>query len=346
MLCVAPEQRRQRKNAIFHFPHYAARAMNGDRRPLPPPALLARIERQCAAPAPAACASITQALQETYGASLQGILFYGSCVRGMSLTQGVADAFLVVDSYRNAYSKPWQVWLNVWLPPNVFYREIPSEAGPLRLKLALISLADFTKGIRHGFHSYLWGRFAQPARILYARDGAVRAEFHGLLAQSVLTLLSSTIPSLPARINNAETIWTHALALSYSTEFRAEPDSKAAELARHHLADYGALLEDALPGLETVLRRADDGSYRRLADTHAARNTQKQWRRRRWSGQLLWLLRLLKAAFTFSNGVDYAAWKIGRHAGVEIEVTPRLRRYPLLFGWGVFLKLVRRGVLR
>ena len=320
--------------------------VNRDLQPVVPQALLDRIERQCAVAVPDSCALITRALQESYGASLQGILFYGSCVRGMALTEGVADAFVVVDSYRNAYSKPWLAWLNAWLPPNVFYREIPTEAEPLRLKLALISMADFSDGIRRGFHSYLWGRLAQPVRILYARNAAVRGEFHGLLAQSVLTLLKTTLPALPEPVNRAETIWTHALALSYSTEYRAEPDSKAEELARHHLADYGALLDDSLPALEAALRREGNDSYRCLADAECARRTRRQWRRRRRLGHLLWLLRLLKAVFTFSNGVDYAAWKIGRHAGVEIVVTPRLRRYPLLFGWGVFLKLVRRGVLR
>ncbi len=315
-------------------------------RPPLPAALLERIERQCAAPPPPACAAMTRALQETYGAALQGILFYGSCVRGMSLTEGVADAFVVVDSYRNAHPKPWQAWLNAWLPPNILYREIPTEAGLLRLKLALISMTDFSKGIRYGFHSYLWGRFAQPVHILQARNAALRAEFHELLAHAVLTLLRTTAPSLREQVNNAETIWTHALALSYSTEFRAEPDSKAAELARHHLADYAALLEDSLPALEAVLHREGHDSYTRRATAAGAHRARRQWRRRRRLGHLLWMLRLFKAAFTFSNGVDYAAWKIGRHTGVEIEVTPRLRRYPLLFGWGVFLKLVRRGVLR
>lgn len=311
-----------------------------------PQGLIDHVQGQCAARVPASCALITGALRETYGDALQGILFYGSCLRGQSLTEGVADAFVVVDSYRNVYRKPWLAWLNAWLPPNVFYREIPTEAGPLRLKLALISMTDFSNGIRHGFHSYLWGRFAQPARILYACSEAVRGEFHALLAQSVLTLLKTTIPALPEQEHSAETIWTHALALSYSTEYRAEPDSKAAQLARHHLGDYAALLETSLPALETMLRREDDDGYRRRTDVDAARAARRQWHHRRRQGHLLWVLRLLKAALTFNNGVDYAAWKIGRHTGVEIEVTPRLRRYPLLFGWGAFLKLVKRGILR
>ena len=311
-----------------------------------PQALIDRVAQQCAGAAPEFCSLVAGALEESYGAALQGILFYGSCSRGESMEDGVADVFVIVDSYRNAYPGRYLAWLNACLPPNVLYREIPTGRAPLRLKLALISMADFRDGIRRGFHSYLWGRFAQPARILYARTGAVRREFKELMAHSVLTLLRTTLPTLQGKISDVETIWTNALSLSYSTEFRAEPDSKAAQLARHNLTTYTALLDAALPALDTVLRREDDNSYRSLADAGTTRRARREWRRRRRLGRLLWVLRLLKAALTFSNGADYAAWKIGRHSGVKIEVTPRLRRYPLLFGWGAFLKLVKQRILR
>ena len=308
--------------------------------------MIGRIAQQCAGPVPDSCGLIIEAVRETYGAALQGILFYGSCARGEDMEDGIADVFAIVDNYRNSYDKRYLALLNACLPPNVFYREIPTGGAPVRLKLAVISMADFREGIRRGFHSYLWGRFAQPARILYARTEAVRREFEELMAHSVLTLLRTTLPTLQAKVGDVETIWTNALSLSYSTEFRAEPDSKAAQLARHNQAAYTALLDAALPALGTVLRREDDYSYRSLADTGTTRRARRQWRRRRRLGHFLWVLRLLKAAMTFSNGVDYAAWKIGRHSGVKIEVTPRLRRYPLLFGWGAFLKLVKQRILR
>ena len=311
-----------------------------------PRALLELVAQQGAGPAPGACSLARAALKDSYGAALQGVLFYGSCSRGEAMEDGVADMFVIVDSYRNAAPGRYRAWLNACLPPNVLYREIPTGGAPVRLKLALISMADFRNGIRHGFHPYLWGRFAQPARILYARNGAVRREFEELMAHAVLTLLRTTLPTLQGKPGTAETIWTNALSCSYSTEFRAEPDSRAAQLVHHDRAAYTALLDAALPALGPVLRREGADRYRSLADTETARGTCRQWRRRRRLGRLLWMLRLLKATLTFSNGVDYAAWKIGRHAGVDIEVTPRLRRYPLLFGWGVFLKLVKQGIMR
>ena len=311
-----------------------------------PQALRDLVAQQCVVAAPESCDLVSAALRETYGAALQGLLFYGSCARGASMQDGVADVFVIVDRYRNACPRLYQAWLNACLPPNVLYREIPADGALLRLKLAVISLADFRTGIRDGFHSYLWGRFAQPARILYARSAALQAEFETLIAHSVLTLLKTTLPTLHGRTSAAETIWSNALALSYSTEFRAEPDSRAAQLVHHDLAAYTALLDAALPALDGLLAAAGTDRYRCLADAEAAHRAHRQWRWRRRLGHLLWVLRLIKATLTFSNGVDYAAWKIGRHAGVQIEVTPRLRRYPLLFGWGALLKLVRQGILK
>lgn len=310
-----------------------------------PAVLLERVAQQCAGPAAESCTRVCGALRETYGAALQGVLFYGSCARGEAMEDGIADIFVIVDDYRNVYDRRYLAYLNARLPPNVFYREIPADGAVIRVKLAVISLADFTGGILHWFHSYLWGRFAQPVRILYARDEAVRTEFHTVLAQAVLMLLRKTIPALPDKPCDAETVWTRALSLSYSAEFRPEPESKAADLVRGNLAGYTGLLEASMPALGDMLRREGAGSYLRSSSA-AGRETLRHWRRRRVLGRILSVLRLIKAVLTFTNSVDYAAWKINRHTGVEIEVTPRLRRYPLLFGWRVFLKLVKQGVLR
>ena len=310
-----------------------------------PPALTDLIARQCAGTVPDSCTAITGAIGESYGAALAGVLLYGSCSRDEPVEEGIVDIYAVVDDYQSVYEKRYLATLNDWLPPNVFYREISGSHGLIRVKLALISLADFRAGILDWFHSYLWGRFAQPARILYARDETLRNEFHGLMAQAVLTLLRASIPALEERSGNAEAIWTRALALSYSAEYRPEPGTKAGQLVRSDPAVYSGLLEAALPALGATLRRQGEDDYLCLGERADSKAALRHWRLRRWQGRVLSVLRLMKAALTFQNGVDYAAWKINRHTGISIEVTPQLRRHPLLFGWRVFRQLVKRGVI-
>jgi hypothetical protein len=54
------------------------------------------------------------------------------------------------------------------------------------------------------------------------------------------------------------------------------------------------------------------------------------WQRRRRLGKPLNLLRLVKASTTFEGAARYAAWKIERHTGLPLEVTPLSERFPLL----------------
>ncbi len=70
------------------------------------------------------------------------------------------------------------------------------------------------------------------------------------------------------------------------------------------------------------------------------------WLGRIAQGKLLSLLRLAKAAFTFQGGVDYLVWKLERHTGWPIELPDRVRRHPLLYGWGMLWRLYRQGVFR
>ena len=75
------------------------------------------------------------------------------------------------------------------------------------------------------------------------------------------------------------------------------------------------------------------------------RSAARRWARRRWLGEPLNILRLLKAAFTFDGAMDYVAWKIERHSGVRIEVSPWQRRFPLLAAPKLYWQLRKRGVL-
>ena len=55
--------------------------------------------------------------------------------------------------------------------------------------------------------------------------------------------------------------------------------------------------------------------------------------------------RLIKAAFTFNGGLDYAVAKIERHSGVKIALTEKEKRTPLLTGIRLFFKVRKRGGL-
>jgi len=88
------------------------------------------------------------------------------------------------------------------------------------------------------------------------------------------------------------------------------------------------------------------GKYQNSYTSQQRARAQWAWRLRRIQGKILNALRLVKAAFTFSGGLDYAVWKIERHSGVKIELTEAERKRPLLTGVKLFFRTLKQGGLR
>jgi hypothetical protein len=311
-----------------------------------PDQLVGKIVSLCSEPVAADFHTMVEALKSRFGSSLDAILLYGSCLRAREIGEGVVDFYVIVDGYHSAYPEHYLRYFNAWLPPNVFYLELSGHAQTFRAKYAVVSLADFEQGTRRWFHPYLWARFAQPSRLLFARDELVRRRIHIAISQAVVTFLESTLPVLNSSTVDVETIWTNGLKQTYAAELRPEREARARQLAQFNLDEYAQLTAYAAPKLAEKLEPLGDDKYRCLIDPQAHRAAQVRWRLRRYQGKVLSVLRLTKAAFTFSNSISYAAWKIERHTGVRVEVTPTLQRHPVLWGLKVSWQLLRRGVMR
>ena len=313
-----------------------------------PPALTALLSEYSAhEPAPALCA-LRDSLLSRYGNSLQAILYYGSCLRGGDPFDGLVDLYVIVDRYRHAYGKRLPAWANALLPPNVFYLEKTLPEGTVRCKYAVLSLRDLTRGTcTCCFHSYIWARFAQPMGVLYCRDEDSARRLYRDLARAVTTFIRRVIPRLPERFTIAD-LWQRGLALTYRAELRVEKGHRGLAIHQHHTDYYQAISAAVLERLPQItVEHQTDGDYYRAKLTGWQRRVSGfAWGLRTVQGKLLSLLRLLKAFFTFEGGLDYIIWKLERHSGVSIEVTPRLRRYPLIFIWGLMWRLYRQGVFR
>ncbi|TWI56719.1 hypothetical protein IQ22_01171 [Pseudomonas duriflava] len=317
--------------------------------PLPPPpaALLDAVAWQATQPVRSELHVLCETVRARFGEAVIAVLFYGSCLRSGNPSEGIVDLYAIVDNYAHAHANPLLRLANTWLPPNVFMLQARTAQGDvLQTKCAVLSLRDLERGTAQWFQSYLWGRFAQPSRLVYCRDEQTARRIHQSVAHAVLRLLSQTLPCLPERFDSA-TLWQLGLALSYGTELRPESASRPAELVGHNHAYYRQLTTAAAPalvGLEPVAGEAD--AYRHALSAQACAASRQIWKQRRLQGRALNIARLIKSVFTFENGVDYIAWKLERHLGQPVEVTPRLRRYPLIFGWPLLWRLLRDRRLR
>jgi hypothetical protein len=289
--------------------------------------------------------ALLETLRARYAGCVKALLFYGSCLRGGDPFDGVVDLYLIVADYRCANSGWFKALWNRLLPPNVFYTEVPFGDRRVRCKYAILSERDMLAGTSaRWFHSYLWGRFSQPTAVAWSCDAATQLRVAANLAQAVVTFLQRALPSV-AEHGSVRSLWQQALALSYATELRPESRQRAAELTHANAPYYERVTELAAPLLAGDFR-CENGQYHVSVSDTRRLLSRIGWRLRSLQGKLLSLARLSKALFTFEGGLDYIAWKLERHSGQRIEIPERVRRYPLVFVWGMVWNLYRRGVFR
>jgi predicted nucleotidyltransferase len=313
-----------------------------------PESLAGLIRRKTGQPAAAAVRVLAETVTAKYGEAVQAIVFYGSCLRSGDDRGGMVDLYVIVDGYRNTYrSRAWAL-LNRILPPNVFYLEISAEERVVRAKYAVLSMADLERGTSTAwFHSYLWGRFAQPVALPYARSLEAAERVQAALAQAVLTFLVRVIPMMPGRFSTRD-LWLKGLSLSYRAELRAERPEKLAGLFESSSEYYEQITAAALPGLPFAVDRlpGSEGGYEARISPGRRMISRAGWKVRALQGKVLSLLRLLKGAFTFAGGLDYILWKIERHTGVSVEVPSHLRQHPVLALCVLSWRLYRKGAFR
>ena len=58
-------------------------------------------------------------------------------------------------------------------------------------------------------------------------------------------------------------------------------------------------------------------------------------------GKALNVARLVRATTTFEGAARYGAWKVERHTGVAVEMTPWRERHPVLAAPGVLWQVWR-----
>jgi hypothetical protein len=254
---------------------------------------------------------------------VSAVLAYGSALRDSNPDTTLIDFYVLTQTAegvsRNAISRA----LCKIIPPNVYYAEHHLNKKSCRAKYAVLPIELLASKLKGDIaNPYFWARFAQPMRLVWAADDVARTRVHQLLARAMETAQANA-SRLASRASPAEQ-WTTLFQNTYQTELRPEDPSRAKliiEMQREHF--------------ETISRLAKPVS-----------TSEWSWSTRRWTGKLLSVLRLLKAAFTFQGGADYAAWKIERHSGVKIEVTDWQRRHPILASIKLLPKVLKQGGLK
>lgn len=280
--------------------------------------------------------TMAQEIACRYG-SVAAVLFYGSGLRSDD-PAAILDLYVLVDDPRDFFGAFLPALGCRLLPPNVLF--FPSNAsGNAGFKVAVISCAAFAARLTpFSRDTTLWARFCQPVELAYARDAAMQCWVGETLA-SAGKAAAHWAARLGPKTGTARDYWTALFRHTYAAELRVEGGGRAATLFDYAPVHYAAFL----PADGLV---ADGVGYRRTLAPEFLARAQAAWRWRRMIGKALNVVRLVKALFTFSDGVDYILWKLERHSGQRVTLSPWQKRHPLLAAPFVLVRLVRRGIVR
>jgi len=288
-------------------------------------------------------ARLTAAITARHGGAVDAVLLYGSYLRGKRDT--LLDFYVLLDDLGAGLPRGHASG-NRLLPPNVYYLALTTgrDRPAVRAKYATLTTAQFEAAM-DDFHSYFWSRFTQPAGLVTARDDAVERRIVTAFCRAVDTFVQRTAPLLDAPFAS-EALWQRGFALTYASELRSETGDGVGLLYRQDPERFDRMLEAYASQPGAAVTPVYAGGYRPAIPLAGRGRTRAGWATRRVLGKLLSILRLVKAAGTFDDPLDYLLWKIERHSGIYVKPSDRARRHPLIFAWPLLWRLYRRGAFR
>lgn len=277
--------------------------------------LAERIDRALAAPVVEEVRAFACKLGQAAGA--RAVLFYGSNLRTGSL-DGVLDFYVLLDGPRET---------GIW--PRVSYHEWRHGEHDLRAKVATMTLETFRAAASGELiDTTIWARFVQPSALAWSRDAASADATADAVAAAAITA-ARLAAALGPDAASAEEFWRCLFRATYAAEFRVEKAGREESILSANRDHFAGLLPLALAAGGVDFAR--DGDLIRPGLPPAQRSRiRRWWARRQRLGKPYNFVRLLKASTTFEGAARYAAWKIQRHTGVAVELTPWMERHPVL----------------
>ncbi|MFC0205162.1 hypothetical protein [Novosphingobium soli] len=257
------------------------------------------------------------------------VLFYGSNLRTGSL-DGVLDFYVLLPG-----SQAERIW------PRVSYHEWDCRGMVLRAKVATMALETFRAAAAgERVDTTIWARFVQPSALAWQRDRVAAAAVASAVAGAARTAARLAVALGPAE-GTAEDYWRALFRATYAAEFRVEKAGREDSILAANREHFAGLLPLALRAGGIAFAQADGGVLRPELDRRARGRALAWWSRRRRLGKPYNVVRLLKASTTFHGAARYAAWKIERHTGVPVVLTPWRERHPVLAAPGVLWQVWR-----
>lgn len=287
--------------------------------------LLARTRAALAAPVSEPVRAFAARLGEAAGAL--GVLFYGSNLRTGEL-EGVLDFYVLLPGPREG---------GIW--PRVSYHEWTFAGHDLRAKVATMTLATFRAAAAgQTLDTTIWARFVQPSALAWEPGGQADAIAEAV-AGAAITAARLAV-ALGPEAGEANDFWRALFRATYAAEFRVEKAGREDSILSFNADHFAGLLPVALAAGGVPFMQEGE-AIRPAMPLAERRRIRRWWGLRRRLGKPYNVARLIKASTTFEGAARYAAWKIHRHTGVTVEITPWREAHPVLAAPGVLWRVWR-----
>ena len=298
------------------------------------PELTAFAARELDLAVPPEITALARALADELGGV--AVLFYGSVLRTGDL-DGVLDFYVLT---AEAHGRRLRRLAARWLWPDVSFHEVPVCGRTLRAKVATMPLDTFARACGGDLlDTTIWARFVQPTALVWSAGDRVRDRVVAAVARASVTAARFAAALGPSR-GTALDHWAALFRRTYRAELRVEAPGRERAILDVARERYAALLPLAWEAGGVEFAR--DGA---VLEPHVTpverRRLIAAWRRRARTGKPLNVARLVKAAFTFDGAARYGLWKVERHTGVALPLTPFRERHPVLAAPAVFWRVMR-----
>ena len=285
------------------------------------------VRRQLHVPTIPAVRDVSAILAES-AAGTVAVLFYGSNLR-TGATEGVLDFYVLT-----AGSPERGMW------PTVSYREFALHGETLRAKIATMRLATFAKAAAaRTLDTTIWTRFVQPSALVWVRDLDTATQVAEAIADAARSA-ARFAAALGPETGTADEYWRALFRQTYAAELRVERKGREGQILGFDPGRYAELLPLAWTA-DGIAFRDEAGMLKPDLAPARRRALLETWARRRRAGKPINVARLVRAAFTFEGAARYGIWKVERHTGVAVPLTPWREKHPILAAPGVFWRVWR-----
>jgi thymidylate kinase len=303
-------------------------------------------------PVPPDTLRLAHFIASAFGPTARALIHYGShAQRSGAGPESAHDFFVIVDRYADAYRALQSAGalgaavrtataLAHILPPNVHRVIAPLAPHQLQAKCAVLSARAFEElcSPRAKDH-FTQGRLFQKVQIAWSRDPASHESTRNILIDLRANTYRWGHAFLPQRFDT-ETYFRQLLETSFAAEIRPEANERIGQLIDAQSATvvpaYDALLEH-LTASRILLREGKVYRSARPATRMERLAIRAYFARSKARATARWS----KHVALYDDWLDYIVQKISRRTGVDIELTERERRWPLIFLWPRAIQFVR-----